>query len=84
MSQGYKDAWLEKRWGAWQDGDTFGHDADLLNPVANFYERIDFVFYRNFEPRIPVVVILGDEQFNRTESGLWPSDHAGVAALIRN
>jgi endonuclease/exonuclease/phosphatase family metal-dependent hydrolase len=84
MSQGYKDAWLEKRWGPRRHGDTFGHDADLMNPTANFDERIDFVFYRNFEPVIPVVVILGDEQFNRTENGLWPSDHAGVAALIRN
>jgi hypothetical protein len=55
-----------------------------MNPAANFYERIDFVFYRNFEPVIPVVVILGDEYFNKTENGLWPSDHAGVAALMRN
>jgi endonuclease/exonuclease/phosphatase family metal-dependent hydrolase len=84
VGQGYHDAWLEKRWGDWQDGDTFGHDADLRNPVANFYERIDFVFYLNFNPVVGPVIILGDEYFNRTVNGLWPSDHAGVAALLRN
>lgn len=84
IGQGYHDAWLEKRWGDWQDGDTFGHDADLRNPAPNFYERIDFVFYRNFNPVVGPVVILGDEYFNRTVNGLWPSDHAGVATLMRN
>ena len=84
VSQGYHDAWLEKRWGDWQDGNTFGHDADLRNPAPNFYERIDFVFYRNFNPVVGPVIILGDEYFNKTVNGLWPSDHAGVATLMRN
>jgi len=84
INQGYHDAWLEKRWGDWQDGDTFGHDADLRNPAPNFYERIDFVFYRNFNPVVGPVIILGDEYCNKTVNGLWPSDHAGVATLMRN
>jgi len=82
LDDGYSDAWLEKRWGHWQDGDTFGHDADLRNPHPEFYERIDFIFYRNFEPSVGPVIKLGDEYWNRTPEGLWPSDHAGLAALF--
>lgn len=29
------------------------------------------------------VEVVGDEQADRTASGLWPSDHASVAATFR-
>lgn len=90
LSQGYTDIWTENFLRHDPDGYTYGHDADLLNPVADFYERIDYIFVRN-ESRFfrkpfigPVfAIVVGDEDFNRTPSGLWPSDHGGVAARFR-
>ncbi len=87
LSQGYTDIWTENFLKHDPNGYTYGHDYNLLNPVANFYERIDFIFVRNeskFFPK-PVMgpvfaIVIGDEDFNRTPSGLWPSDHGGVVA----
>ncbi len=87
LSQGYTDIWTENWLKHNPNGYTSGHDYDLLNPVANFTQRIDFIFVRKesrFFPK-PVIgpvfaIVVGDEQFNRTPSGLWPSDHGGVVA----
>lgn len=87
LSQGFTDIWTENYLKHNPDGYTYGHDYDLLNPVANFYNRIDYIFVRKesrFFPK-PIIgpvfaVVVGDEQFNRTPSGLWPSDHGGVVA----
>ena len=84
LNMGFNDVWLEKNQQYDCDGLTWGHDADLKNTEINFTERIDLVFYRNFDPVVGPVVILGDEYHNRTEDGLWPSDHAGIAAKLRN
>jgi len=54
-------------------------------------QRIDFVLFR---PAIPSedsgnhrgwfrAEVLGNQDADRTTSGLWPSDHAGIAASIR-
>jgi hypothetical protein len=90
VSQGYTDLWTENFLKHDPDGFTYGHEYDLLNPVANFYERIDYVFVRHksrFFPKPffgPVfAIVVGDEPFNRTPSGLWPSDHGGVVARFR-
>lgn len=54
---------------------------DLLNPVSQLATRIDFVLFRgDFDVRD--VQVFGDEQRDRTPSGFWPSDHAGVAATL--
>lgn len=90
VSQGYTDIWTENLLRLDPNGYTYGHDADLLNPVANFYERIDYIFVRH-ESRFfrkakvgpAVAIVVGDEASNRTPSGLWPSDHGGVVARFR-
>jgi hypothetical protein len=90
LLQGYTDIWTENWLKHNPDGYTSGHDYDLLNPVANFTKRIDFIFVRykqQFFPK-PVIgpvfaIVVGDEDFNRTPSGLWPSDHGGVVARFR-
>lgn len=81
LASGYDDAWENNRLWFNHDGFTFGHEAHLSNPTANFYERIDFVFTKNLTGPAWAIVV-GDEQFNRTPSGLWPSDHGGVVAKI--
>jgi endonuclease/exonuclease/phosphatase family metal-dependent hydrolase len=90
LSQGYTDIWTQNWLKHNPHGFTSGHDYDLLNPVANFTQRIDFIFVRKesqFFPK-PVIgpvfaIVVGDEDFNRTPSGFWPSDHGGVVARFR-
>ena len=55
---------------------------DLLNPASILGTRVDHVFFRGaFEVLGGDVV--GDNPADRTPSGLWPSDHAGVAATLK-
>jgi endonuclease/exonuclease/phosphatase family metal-dependent hydrolase len=60
---------------------TCCHSELLLNPVPAFTERIDYVLTR---PAVSVTEarIVGTDSDNRTASGLWPSDHAGVVATL--
>lgn len=90
VSQDYVDSWTENLIPFDPDGYTFGHDDDLMNPTANFTRRIDFIFakshvwHHNKRFIGPVFgIVVGDEYRNRTASGLWPSDHGGVAARLR-
>lgn len=53
--------------------------ADVLNPVSILDTRVDHVLFRGaFAVRGADIV--GDDPADRSSSGLWPSDHAGVAA----
>lgn len=86
---GYYDAWDYNLYGHQSDGNTYGNASDLMNPDVNLYERIDFVFVGNTGPGAghnpigPVYAeVIGDEQKDRTVSGLWPSDHAGIIARL--
>jgi endonuclease/exonuclease/phosphatase family metal-dependent hydrolase len=86
LSQGYQDIWLENTLEDDAEGNTYGHDSGLRNETADFYERIDHIYFRHGDEATPLrvhAIVVGDEQFNRTSSGLWPSDHGGVAARIR-
>ncbi|MEE8362079.1 MAG: endonuclease/exonuclease/phosphatase family protein [Gemmatimonadales bacterium] len=89
----FTDAWLKRvpRGRRFSDlGYTCCQAADLQNATSQLVERIDLIMVRNdfdFLPRSVVgpswVEIVGDEQADRTASGLWPSDHAGVVATFR-
>lgn len=90
LTHRYLDVWTKNQWTDNPEGFTFGHDADLLNEEENFWERIDFIFVRNRIPfyNTPVLdpvyaTVVGDEQADRTPSGLWPSDHGGVVAWLQ-
>jgi endonuclease/exonuclease/phosphatase family metal-dependent hydrolase len=80
---------LEDSWSAANGaaaGFTSGQAENLLNPVALFRQRIDYVLFRGndlggFSARFADV--LGEELQDRTAGGLWPSDHAGVVATLR-
>jgi hypothetical protein len=61
---------------------TCCHDADLLNSEPQLTMRIDHILFRgNFA--VEAAEIVGDEVADRTPSGLWPSDHAGLVARVR-
>lgn len=80
IGAGFKDAWNVTHPG--EPGNTFGHDADLLNTTVKLTQRLDLVLFRQNLCALDADVV-GDEQNDRTPSGLWPSDHAGVVAILR-
>lgn len=87
LAAGFVDAWEigEPR----GTGYTANQAPDLLNATSQLFHRIDFVFYRDeftgetgqFQGTVHARRA-GVEQSDRTPSGLWPSDHAGVFASL--
>ncbi|HZB49587.1 MAG TPA: endonuclease/exonuclease/phosphatase family protein, partial [Mycobacteriales bacterium] len=83
---GLRDAWTDVHGPA--GGDTSGQTDDLNLLESRLDHRIDFVLYQ--PPVLDAVdaEVLGEEQADRTPPlpgapyGLWPSDHAGVAATL--
>jgi endonuclease/exonuclease/phosphatase family metal-dependent hydrolase len=63
-------------------GFTSGQKS-LAHPMSTLDHRIDDIF---FEPSAMDAVraeVVGEEEKDRTDSGLWPSDHAGSVATLR-
>lgn len=85
---GFADAWVLG--GEDESGFTCCQIETLNNADSALYERIDYVLYRPDSqqmsmPRTRVRAdLLGDEIEDKTEAGLWPSDHAGVFARIKS
>ena len=79
LAAGFIDAWTIEGKGP---GFTCCQDADLLNPNSKLNQRIDLILFRgNFD--VKDIEIDGNLQNDRTISGLWPSDHAGVVATLK-
>ncbi len=92
----YVDLWSERVNAADGEGFTANHADDLRNEIVQLEKRIDFVLARNQPPGAryqstgtagsvlgaTFAIVVGDELEDRTPSGLWPSDHAGVVARI--
>ena len=79
LAGGLVDSWTDLQ--PLDPGLTWGQEADLLNPVSTFTERLDIVFYDG--PFVPTLAYtVGDQSGDMTDSGLWPSDHAGVVAVL--
>ncbi|MEZ0265101.1 MAG: endonuclease/exonuclease/phosphatase family protein, partial [Phycisphaerae bacterium] len=72
---GFADAWTVTHPG--EDGFTWGQAELLDNPVSTADQRIDHLFTRGALFAADVTLV-GDDPADRTPSGLWPSDHAGV------
>jgi endonuclease/exonuclease/phosphatase family metal-dependent hydrolase len=62
-------------------GFTVAQAENLLNPISSLSARIDLVQFRG-PFGISDVRVVGATPAERTPSGLWPSDHAGVAATL--
>lgn len=80
ISAGFTDAWQSKR--APDPGFTAHQAENLLNPTSLLSHRIDLVLARGGFG-VADISLIGNQQADRTSSGLWPSDHAGVAATLR-
>jgi endonuclease/exonuclease/phosphatase family metal-dependent hydrolase len=79
IAGGFADAWSSDHPGV--PGLTCCHGADLRIEGPPFNRRIDLILTRGgFRAR--QVEVLGEARQDKTRSGLWPSDHAGVAARL--
>jgi hypothetical protein len=75
LGEGYFDAWTLRPGNP--PGLSCCQDADLLNPWSVLHERIDLIFSRE-EPTGVKANQVGNSPEDKTPSGLWPSDHAGL------
>ena len=78
VAAGFTDAWDVAGVGP---GYTCCQDPFLGSPVSLLTRRIDLVLFRG-EFEVIGVEVVGADPVDRTPSGLWPSDHAGVVATL--
>ena len=63
-------------------GLTCFQDPLLLNPASSLSQRIDLIFSRG-DSRVRWATLVGADPTDKTSSGLWPSDHAGVLSALK-
>jgi len=88
---GYTDTWTLRPGaltgkGAPLVGFSCCQDDDLANHKSKHYERIDLIFSLAPPARVKEARLLGESVADKTPPkglGLWPSDHASVAAKIQ-
>jgi endonuclease/exonuclease/phosphatase family metal-dependent hydrolase len=79
MSAGYNDVW--SRLFPRRAGLTCCQDEADNNPVSQLYQRIDLVLtHGKITPW--AAALIGADARSRLPDGLWPSDHAGLAAGV--
>jgi endonuclease/exonuclease/phosphatase family metal-dependent hydrolase len=78
MPEEFVDAWSVN---GNDPGFTCCQEPDLANEESGLRERIDYVWVRG-RARVRSAARLGAGREVREEAGLWPSDHAGVRAVI--
>lgn len=77
---GYADAWGLRP--GKSPGPTCCQANDLRNVESQLFKRVDVIFART-APSETQVNLVGVDQEDKTPSGLWPSDHAGIVARLR-
>lgn len=84
VASGFADAWTRRAHA--EPGPTCCQEEDLTNRLPALYERIDLVFALPRPARVHDVLRLGLTPGDKTRppgrDGLWPSDHAAVAARL--
>jgi hypothetical protein len=80
VNAGFKDAWTAAN--AFAPGLTCCQDPLLRNPVSIVTERIDLILVRG-GLGVKAAEVFGGDPADRTLSGLWPSDHLGVVARLK-
>jgi endonuclease/exonuclease/phosphatase family metal-dependent hydrolase len=81
LAEGFTDLWSAVY--PDREGLTCCHADDLLNTTVDFTQRIDFIFFGPGFGGAGEVDLLGNRPSERTASGRWPSDHAGVFGRVR-
>lgn len=79
LAAGLEDAWTDAQ--PTDPGFTCCQAPDLRNMASTLSQRIDLILFRGGFGAAAAELV-GDNPSDRTPSGLWPSDHAGVAAAL--
>ncbi|WP_455211567.1 endonuclease/exonuclease/phosphatase family protein [Kaarinaea lacus] len=89
VASNFADIWLH-RFGRPAMGYTCCQDELLNNESSLLSMRIDHIFVRStdgdptvLDEAFVLANTIGDRAIDKTASGLWPSDHAGVWARIK-
>ena len=80
VNAGFVDVWPAVNQG--DPGLTCCQDPLLLNTASLLSQRIDLIFARGGF-RVGEADLIGDESDDKTSTGLWPSDHAGVLGELK-
>ncbi|MGZ8375529.1 MAG: endonuclease/exonuclease/phosphatase family protein [Nitrospira sp.] len=85
MSNGFTDVWTLRPHP--KPGLTCCQAEDLTNGRSELYERIDMIFSLPRPSHVMDVKLLGNKKRDKTDrpphGGLWPSDHAALAATLQ-
>lgn len=81
LTGGFVDAWTDLH--PSDPGFTCCQAPLVDNPVSELTHRIDLILTRGAVGTAERIRLAGADPSDRTASGLWPSDHAGVAAEFR-
>lgn len=79
IDSGYKDAWEIKGKGP---GYTAFQADNLRNSESTLSERFEYIFFSGYS-EVRCIYTVGDNVQDKTCSGLWPSDHAGITAVFK-
>ncbi|MCW9097899.1 MAG: endonuclease/exonuclease/phosphatase family protein [Ignavibacteriaceae bacterium] len=77
---GYVDVWTLRNGNP--PGFTCCQEENLLNQESILSERVDVIFASEAPINKVKANVVGNDETDKTPSGLWPSDHAGVVAQI--
>jgi hypothetical protein len=83
LGAGYFDIWT--RGNGQEAGLTCCQAPNLRNPTSELTQRLDLILVNqklNHFVGGAQMDVVGEETADRTPSGLWPSDHAGVVATL--
>ena len=80
VSAPYSDTWLLKSRD--EPGLSCCEDNDLLNSTSEHTRRVDIIFSKSKPDKVAASKVLNTSADEKTASGLWPSDHASVDALL--
>ncbi len=78
---GYTDAWTLRPGNP--PGFTCCQAENLLNLDSILSDRRDVTFSKEMPYGMVMVNLVGNEETDKTPSGLWPSDHAGVVTRMQ-
>jgi endonuclease/exonuclease/phosphatase family metal-dependent hydrolase len=88
IAAGFHDTWDQKK--SRLPGTTCCYRKDLMGGLDTMTERIDFVLFRDRTDPNPTRIsglvwpeLLGAGPEDRTQSGLWPSDHRGLSVDLK-
>ena len=79
LTDTFTDTWARLR--SSDPGFTCCQAANLRNPTSQLSERIDLVFFDG-DVQPVTIGLVGNDPSDRTSTGVWPSDHAGVVATL--